>query len=268
MIRFWTKWHWWIIEGFIFTNISFLAVDIYIAHSMNHFHHKAEWIPLLFSLIAPLLLIIDLLRYKNKPNQYNGFIGIIIGFLSITIGIVGLLFHLQSQFFSDWTIKSLVYTAPFVAPLAYSGLGFLLLLNRTVKSNSIEWSKWIIFLAMGGFVGNFVLTLCDHAQNGFFKPIEWLPVGASAIAVGFLTATITGKSYHVMILTSLYLMVLQIVIGLLGFYFHLIAVLQGPSESLFNNIIYVAPTLAPLLFVNLAILSIFGLYDLKIKTSS
>jgi hypothetical protein len=31
-----------------------------------------------------------------------------------------------------------------------------------------------------------VFSLADHAGNGFFNPLEWMPVVASAIAVGFL----------------------------------------------------------------------------------
>ena len=33
-----------------------------------------------------------------------------------------------------------------------------------------EWAQWMLLLALGGFVGNFVFSLTDHAQNGFFNP--------------------------------------------------------------------------------------------------
>ena len=59
-------------------------------------------------------------------------------------------------------------------------------MNCTVHGESIEWGKWIVFMALGGFFGNFVLSLCDHAQNGFFNRSEWIPIFTSAIAVGFL----------------------------------------------------------------------------------
>ncbi len=80
----------------------------------------------------------------------------VVGGVSVAIGIVGLIYHLKSQFFEELTIKSLVYTAPFAAPLSYSGIGFLLLLNRMVAPNTDEWRRWVIFMAFGGFVGNFV----------------------------------------------------------------------------------------------------------------
>ena len=75
---------------------------------------------------------------------------------------------------------------PFAAPLAYTGLGLLLLLDRMVDAADLDWARWVVLLALGGFVGNFVLTLADHAQNGFFHPSEWIGVVAGAVAGGFL----------------------------------------------------------------------------------
>jgi hypothetical protein len=47
-----------IVELFIFLNVSFLAADVYVAHSMNGLAHWAEWIPFGYSVIAPALLLI------------------------------------------------------------------------------------------------------------------------------------------------------------------------------------------------------------------
>ena len=172
-----------ILEVFVILNLAFLTVDIYLAHSVNEFGYWGEWIPFCFSLISPLVLVtILLLRIRKYNTSLFKYAGLTIGGLSILVGILGTYFHLESQFFQERTIKSLVYTAPFAAPLAYSGLGFLLLMNRMVESLTAEWSKWIITMALGGFLGNFVLSLCDHAQNGFFRITEWIPVFGSAIA--------------------------------------------------------------------------------------
>ena len=102
------------------------------------------------------------------------------------IGLAGVILHLDSQFFFERTIRSLTYAAPFAAPLAYTGLGLLLIANRLVDPQSPEWAQWVLLLALGGFAGNFVFSLTDHALNGFFNPLEWLPVVSSAFAVGFL----------------------------------------------------------------------------------
>ena len=99
------------------------------------------------------------------------------------VGLAGLLFHLDSVFFEEQTLRNLVYTAPFAAPLAYTGLGFLVLLSRMVDADDPEWAGWVVVLAAGGWAGNFVLTLADHAQNGFFHPTEWIGVVASTSCV-------------------------------------------------------------------------------------
>ena len=44
------------IEVFVLFNLAFLALDIYIAHSINQFGHAAEWIPFGFSILATALL--------------------------------------------------------------------------------------------------------------------------------------------------------------------------------------------------------------------
>jgi hypothetical protein len=41
-------------------------------------------------------------------------------------------------------------------------------MNRMVAAGTVEWGRWVLLLALGGFAGNLVLSLCDHAQNGFF----------------------------------------------------------------------------------------------------
>ena len=175
------------------------------------------------------------------------------------------MFHLNSSFFAEQTIRSLTYSAPFVAPLAYTGLGFLLLLNRMVDADRPEWGKWLVLLALGGFIGNFVLALCDHAQNGFFERVEWIPVFSAAIASGFLVTAFAVTGTRRFFGISIAVMIAQMFVGALGFYFHAAAVYNGPSTELFDNIVFVAPLLAPMLFANLALLGVFGLWDAREK---
>ena len=254
-----------IIDIFVIVNLSFLALDIFIAHSTNEFSHYAEWIPFYFSLIAPILLSIEAWNNWKHNQSQKQFISIIVGSLAILVGITGLIWHLHSTFFEYQTLKSLVYTAPFIAPLAYTGLGSLLIMNRMIQDHSLEWSQWLIFFGFSGFVGNFILALSDHAQNGFFLFYEWIPVISSAIAVRFLGIALVRKSTHQFLDVTIVIMILQVGIGLLGLYFHGVAVFENISSSFFENIVYSAPIFAPLLFVNLAFLSTLGLIDLRFK---
>ena len=56
------------VELFVTTNLAILAADIYIAHSLNHFQKAAEYIPLYFSLVAPVVLavVIGLLFLRDQ----------------------------------------------------------------------------------------------------------------------------------------------------------------------------------------------------------
>ena len=250
-----------ILDAFILSNYAFLILDVYLAHSVNRFRHGAEWIPVGLSVVAVLVLAPALvLRLRGRGTSSGTYGGFAIGYSSIAVGVAGVAYHLDSQFFSQWTVQSLVYTAPFVAPAAYAGLGFLLLLNRMVPSRDAEWSQWVVLLALGGFVGNFVLSLADHAINGFFYAAEWVPVFASGMAVGFLgVALVERHSGFLWIVAAV--LILQVGVGIAGFYFHLVADINGLSSSLFDNFIHGAPVFAPLLFVDLALLAMIGLWE-------
>jgi hypothetical protein len=251
------------VELFVTTNLAILAADIYIAHSVNHFQKAAEYIPLYFSLGAPVVLAILIgFRWIGAFEAPWRDVGYMIGWLSVLVGLGGVLYHLESRFFLDRTLKSLTYAAPFAAPLAYTGLGFLLLMNRMVGARTAEWARWVIFLALGGFFGNFVLSLTDHASNGFFAKTEWIPVISSALATGFLIVplvlTVTRRFMDV----CLIVMLMQAFVGILGFWFHVEANLIEPGHSLFERLVNGAPPMAPLLFPNLVGLALIGMWAL------
>ncbi|HSO37357.1 MAG TPA: hypothetical protein VLT33_32750, partial [Labilithrix sp.] len=107
----------------------------------------------------------------------------ITGWGAIAVGVLGMVFHLESGFFAKQTLHNLVYSAPFVAPLSYVGVGLLILLLRSKDAQGPTLGPWLLVLSLGGFVGNFALSLLDHAQNGCFHATEWIPVVASAFAI-------------------------------------------------------------------------------------
>ena len=127
-----------------------------------------------------------------------------------------------------------------------------------VDARSLEWSRWVILLAAGGFLGNFVLSLADHAQNGFFYPSEWIGVIAAATAFGFLVAQVAVPDNPALLAMNLALMVVQIVVGLLGFALHARGNLSHQAGSPWDRFVYGAPIFAPLLFADLALLAVLG----------
>jgi hypothetical protein len=260
------------LEWLLVANVAFLALDIAMAHAENAYAHRAEWIPVFFSLGGTLVLLGAIALGGSMPavpgsqalhegrKRSARILGLLVGFGAIVVGVAGLLWHLNADFFQEQTLKNLVYTAPFIAPLAYTGLGLLLVLDRLVDARSLEWSRWVILLAAGGFVGNFVLSLADHAQNGFFFPTEWIGVVGAAIAVGFLLAAVVVPRSVPLLVMNLALMVIQVVIGLLGSFLHLRAILGNAEVPVWDRFIFGAPVFAPLLFADLALLAILGLW--------
>ena len=249
-----------IVELFAMANLAFLALDVYVAHTMNAFRHAAEWIPVAFSLAASVALLAGLVIRRSRAAHW---IGVVVGWASVLLGVAGMVFHLHSHFFEAQTIKSLVYTAPFVAPLAYTGIGLLLILNRTADANTEDWARWVLVLAIGGFVGNFALALADHAQNGFFDWREWLAVIFAAIGIGFLVTVTFLQTSRRFIQWCAGVMLAEMLIAVVGFTLHAGANLNGPSPRMVDNFIFGAPVFAPLLFANLAMLALIGLLALS-----
>jgi hypothetical protein len=252
------------LEIFVLINLAFLAPDIYLAHSTNLFRDAAEYVPLVFSMVSSLVLLAAVVALQvGSLERWWQFLGFFVGGCAVIIGVAGLILHLESRFFRENTLESLVYTAPFAAPLAYTGIGLLILMNRMVDPESAAWPLWVLLLALGGFIGNFIFSLADHAQNGFFWDSEWIPVVSSAFAIGFLLVPFLVPVNHSFLALCGLIMLIQAAVGLLGFYYHTGANLRGPSASLFDDFVYGAPAMAPLLFPNLALLAGIGLWILR-----
>lgn len=251
-------------EAFAIGNFAFLTVDIGLAHSVNAFERWPEWIPLVFSLAAALVLAVAMLP-AMRPRPTVRALGLAVGALSVAVGISGLLWHLDSHFFREQTLKNLVYTAPFAAPLAYTGLGLLVLLDRLVDPDAEEWGVWVLVLSLGGFAGNFALSVADHAQNAFFHPTEWIAAGAAAFAIGFLFVAAFVDRGRRFLRLCVGLLAVEAVVGVLGFALHLKGNLVAPGGSPSQRFLYGAPIFAPLLFTNIAVLAAIGIGALSAR---
>ncbi len=252
------------VELFAAANLGFLAVDVAIAHSANSFASRAEWVPVAFSVAAPLLLAAAFLRGGLDPAApMSRAAGFAVGGASVVVGVAGMLLHLKSQFFEDQSLRKLVYTAPFVAPLAYAGLGLLLVLDRMEAPDGKAWSRWVVLLALGGFVGNFGLSLADHAQDGFFDRREWIPVVAAALAVGFLLVAVARHEDRAFAKICLGVAGVEAAVGVLGSVFHLTADVSSRGGTLWTSLVYGAPPFAPMLFADLALLAAIGLVAMR-----
>lgn len=252
-----------LLEGFVASNLGFLVVDILLAHSTNDFAHPAEWIPLIFSALGAAALAPGILARDPRLGSARG-VGEAVGWLSVAVGVAGFIWHLEGQFFQQVTLQALVYSAPFVAPLAYVGLGLLLLMNRRIRlEDDPTWGRWVLLLAAGGIAGNLGLSLADHAQNGFFHAAEWIPVVAAGIGVGTVAPALVWPLDDTARRVAWSGLALQVATGLLGFVLHTIpAFTRASSAPLLDRLVFGAPPFAPLLFADLAGLAALGLWVL------
>ena len=241
---------------FALSNIAFLGVDIALAHLANDFARWAEWAPVGFSAVAAALLVPGALGSRRALVRW---LDVAVGCGAIVVGLAGMIFHLQSGFFAHRTLHDLVYAAPFVAPVSYVGVGLLVLLLRSEDADGRAFGPWVLCLTLGGFLGNFFLSVLDHAQNGFFHATEWIPVASAAFAVSFLALSL-ALPRSLPLLACAVVLALQAATGLLGFGLHVVANLRRPAASLLERFVFGAPAFAPLLFVDLALLGAIGLW--------
>jgi len=103
-VRQWTRYGPLIIELFVVFNLSFLALDIFIAHSFNAFSHAGQWIPFYFSVSAPVLLVFEMGLNRHKNPQPHRWVGFLVGICSSLVGIAGLRKRVERM--SDKDIQS------------------------------------------------------------------------------------------------------------------------------------------------------------------
>jgi hypothetical protein len=241
---------------FALSNIAFLGIDIGLAHQANAFASRVEWAPIVFSALATLLLVPSALGVGSRIARVLDHLA---GWGAIAVGVLGMVFHLESAFFAKQTLHNLVYSAPFVAPLSYVGVGLLILLLRSKDADEASFGPWLLVLSLGGFIGNFALSLLDHAQNGFFHPTEWIPVAAAAFAIGFLVV-ILARPGAIPQRVCFAMMAAQVAVGLAGFVLHVVADLRGNAVAPLDRFVFGAPPFAPMLFADLALLAAIGLW--------
>lgn len=241
---------------FALSNLAFLGLDIALAHLANDFARPVERLPVVFSTLAALLLVPGALAMRGGFVRW---LDVAVAWGAIAVGLAGMILHLQSAFFERTTLHELVYSAPFVAPVSYVGVGLLLLLLRSPERDTPEFGSWVLVLTLGGFCGNFVLSVLDHAQNGFFEPTEWIPVASAAFAVGFLVLRLAAPTTMPAGACAVVLG-LQAVVGVVGFALHVVANLRRPTGLPLDRFVFGAPAFAPLLFADLAALGGLGLW--------
>ncbi len=254
-------------------NEIFLAIDIYLAHSISGTIVPYEWIPIIFGISAGSLLIIaGLISLRSRPIA--SFIAAVTLTASIVVGILGWYFHLMRAIVPAGlpgdvvSIPLLVWAPPIVAPLTFSLVGLLGIaaiwtedppesgIQRLLKGARVQLplnKTQAYFLMVGlGILACVISSVLDHARAGFDNIWLWVPSATGVF--GAITAAALGfirKPSRADLVTFVVAMILLIATGVTGAYLHVISDLTAQGTVVIERFIRGAPFLAPLLFADM-----------------
>ncbi|HUN82517.1 MAG TPA: hypothetical protein VMV81_13515 [Phycisphaerae bacterium] len=257
---------------FAAANLGFLSLDVAIAHSVNGFVPVYEWIPVFLPPVGAITA--GWLGLSRQPSAGLKVAHVLTMLASLLVGLLGLAFHLKAMIAPGGAISWnwIVFSAPVIAPLSFAGVGLvglfgivdespqnpgvLSLMNAvTVKAPLSKTQHLLLFVGLG-FAGAAATSFLDHAQYGY-RVYEWIPI----ILGIFATIVVLGRAFvrrssRVDDLIYLWTMIAAILVGVLGFAFHLSHDLADSGALSLERMRAFAPIFAPFLFSDLGILGL------------
>ncbi len=269
---------------FVGINLMFTGIDVALAHSINDYIPVYEWIPIIFFPFGAVSCLV--MAFQSNPKKWISLIHIALMLLGIMVGILGTAFHayavLNPQGYLTWAW--VVFGSPILAPLAFAGISLLGLYAVTEEINNepgmlkvpgvgifkapISRDRHFLWLVGLGFAASAITSIIDHAQYGysFYKmiPIIYGLFAASVVIYLAITSEWTKGDENVYFWT----MIAAVVVGVLGFGFHLSADLAGTGTISLERILAFAPILAPLLFSDLGLLGLLVVAEESLQSVS
>lgn len=263
------------------TNELFLGLDTYLAHVLNHTIQPREWVPILFGPLAGLLLLVaGWVALRNRPVA--SLMATLVLVLSMGVGLLGAYFHLirgATPFApagQRLTLDLLVWGPPVLAPFAFALVGLLGIsaawVERPADSGQLHlpagitlqlpYSKTRAYFLMvcTGILIALVSSSFDHARQPWQNGVLWIPLATAVFAaVVALGMAAIDQPQRGDVWTYLGAMVLLIVVGMIGTYFHILTDLNQESVIIPERFLRGAPILGPLLFSNMGILGLLVL---------
>lgn len=236
----------------IYMSINFvlIGVDVALAHSQNNFF-RFEMIPLIYTPFAVAAILLKLLlpgkRWVNRILEMS------LGF-GVLIGVIGTLFHLAGNAISNSQpiYEVMIEGSPVAAPIAFAGIDIYTWV--AVKPVTTRRDSWLLILVGLGFLASVLAAFLDHARLTFSPIYTLFPIISGLMAtIGCFWLAFSQKSRSE-VLVFLNVMALNMLIGLLGFVFHVLGDLAGTQTIIWARFLYRNPILGPLLFCDLAVL--------------
>ncbi len=241
--------------GMMGFNFLLTGVDVLIAHSQNNFF-RWELIPLIFSPLAVLTILAQLIFRANSVVKR---VFQTVMWLGVFVGVLGTFFHLTGNATSsqESLYRLLIEGSPIAAPIAYAGISSYSLVSEHFRGTARR-SKLLLLVGLG-FLGAVIAAFLDHARLGFIPSYTLIPLVTGTLAA--IACLYMAYSQPNQKETYLYLSVLalNLLVGVLGFGFHLLGDLNGTQTINWTRILYRNPMLGPLLFCNLALLGALSL---------
>ncbi len=195
-------------------------------------------------------------------------------FVGIGVGVLGMAFHLSAAIApagaASWAW--IVFSAPVLAPLSFAGVslvGLVTAAREDPPGSGLLWftdqirlrapinkTRHLLWLLGLGLLGAAGASFIDHAQYGYTL-YKWIPVVfglfATFVTLGFALASRTGPADQVIYLWT---MLASMLVGVLGFGFHLSRDMADTGAITFQRMQTFAPIAAPMLFADLGLLGL------------
>jgi hypothetical protein len=264
-------------------NEFMLAVEIYLAHSISGTIVPYEWIPIIFGVIAGVILgFAGLVALRNRLLAM--WISIPTFLASITVGLLGAYFHITRAVLSGAPagqkigISLTIWAPPVLAPLTFALVGVLGLsaiwAEQPVDSGmlvlfggrrlQLPYSKtrgYFFWVSMA-MLATLISSVLDHARTDFENPWLWIPTAAGILGVVVsLGIGLVNKPNRGDIWIYFLSMVVIIIVAVTGAVLHALSNLAVNNTIVSERFIRGAPILAPLLFADIASLGIVVLLD-------
>lgn len=236
-------------------NFLLTGVDVFMAHSQNDFF-RWELIPLIYT---PLAVLAVLAQVVNRSNVIVKRTFQTVMWLGVIVGVVGTWFHLAGNATSsqESLYRLLIEGSPIAAPIAYAGISSYTLASEYFRGADRR-SKLLILVGFG-FLGAVIAAFLDHARLGFIPSYTLIPLVTGTLAALSCFYMAYGQPNQKEVYICLSVLSLNLLVGVVGFGFHLLGDLAGTQTIVWARILYRNPLLGPLLFCNLALLGALSL---------
>jgi hypothetical protein len=242
---------------YLLANFLIVFLDVAIAHAQNRFLPVYEWIPVIYSPLAALAVLLLLISPLPGWNKWCYMLLMATGML---IGTLGFGFHLQGAAAGNTvSYEGLINGNPVFAPLAFIALGAIGVITGLDDRPSIrkydmtQKTRWLLIVTGFWFLATATVAFFDHARTGFTNMYTWIPVYEGIFAGSIIILQAYSKPTRGLSILLGLTVALSVIVGLLGFAFHLSTDLAGRGAIVWARVFYQAPGLAPLLFADLGI---------------